>query len=259
MLNRWTAVFWAVSFLFAGNSVQSPQNLPVAKLSQEEARELVDGIRAPAYASPYRMELEVTVFPRSGTSKTYLATLLGEYREGHEWIAVSLVDAGKTFRWVFQNGSRPRAWANDREMTTQEFLLSLHPDIPLDVYDLLMPFRFWESWQYMSAERLRARPAHTFRFSAQDTPTLYAADVVIDGALKAPLKAVLYTTPNVPYKTYQFLNFKKFEDEWAPETIDCIDAARNKVRLQVKSLLLHQTFPTSTFSTNVTPVKQSPN
>ncbi|MFC0536526.1 outer membrane lipoprotein-sorting protein [Pelagicoccus mobilis] len=160
----------------------SPLDTLGKKVSQAEGLEILNEFRRLGIAGEYRLGFNLEVRPRSGKSWRVPGVLIGTQSEygplSRVDIAVEpsdVTDKGelipaKVKRLLLQNGLFANAVESDSWTEEGKEARLIEPEHYLDgvvgsdfsVFDLLMPFTFWQNSVYEGRTTRRGRPMHVF-------------------------------------------------------------------------------------------------
>lgn len=161
----------------------SPLDTLGGEVSQAEGLEILNEFRRLGIVGEYRLGFNLEVRPRSGKSWRVPGVLIGTYTEfgplSRVDIALKQSDvtergelvAAKVKRLLLQNGLFANALEADSwEAEGERSARLIEPEAYLEgivgsdfsVFDLLMPFTFWQKSVYEGRTKRRGRPVHVF-------------------------------------------------------------------------------------------------
>jgi len=171
---------------------------------------------------------------------------------------VTLLQVGevKDAHWYFlQNGFEPRiqrmeaAPASEfQDIEASQWRQSLEAGFSITAFDLLMPFIYWDEWEYEGVTKTRGRVAHIFLMKAPEAfqegeRPLAGVRVFLDEEFNAMLRAEYIDLEGEVVKTFRVLDLKKADDVWFLKTLDIRDHIRDeKTRLKITGVAFHQNF-----------------
>ncbi|MBI2515430.1 MAG: outer membrane lipoprotein-sorting protein [Opitutae bacterium] len=233
----------------------APRYLSGQKADQEEGRRALEQFRAAGIAGAYWLEFELTVMPRRGAEHTLHGQLYGLRSAAGPLTRLGL---GADGRWLIRSGPDAAAWdlaAGQNTVRPLSAADSLQPvaGTDLTVFDLQMPFLYWDDFAYEGLAKIRGRPAHSFvlyppaELSAQ-RPDLTGVRVALDAQFQALVQAELLGPKGEPTKTITVLDLKKTGDQWIVKAIDLRNhLTRDKTRFSVIAAALDLTLPAALF------------
>ena len=137
------------------------------------------------------------------------------------------------------------AWS---KVTTDEWFDPVDETVTITVFDLMMPFIYWNDWNYEGVTKVRGRAAHAFLMlapkSLEANPLgLHGVVVFLDESFNAMLKADYVSKDEEVLKSFRLLDLKKVDGVWLPKTIDFLnETTRDKTRLIIKEAALNRDF-----------------
>lgn len=233
----------------------APHYLTGQKADQEEGRRALAQFRAAGIAGAYWLEFELTVMPRKGDERTVHGQIFGLRSDAGPLTRLSL---GADGRWLIRSGPAAAAWdlstgqAAAHKLTAAD---SLQPvaGTDLTVFDLQMPFLYWDDFAYEGLAKIRGRPAHSFVLYppaelAAQRPDLTGVRVALDAQFQALVQAELLGPKGEPTKTITVLDLKKAGEQWIVKAIDLRNhLTRDKTRFSVTAAALDLALPAGLF------------
>ncbi len=231
----------------AGRTVRpSPDYVQFGKPDQAEGARILQGFRSMGIAGDYFLEFTLRVMPRRGAERKFKGRLWGSRNEAGAISRISLLTApDQERRLLVQNGRSPMVWnwptgeAKVTPMEVSSLFQPLVPDTQLAIFDLQMPYLYWEDFVFEGVSKIRGRPAHTFLLYppadfAAGYPGLSAVRVHLDTQFNALVQAELIDEKGQPFKSLSVLDLKKIGEQWMVKSIDLRDErSRDKTRFQV--------------------------
>lgn len=251
---------------FAADSVRfrpAPKPLAGAQANQVEGRQALADFRAAGIRGTYWLQFELQVLPRRGEERSLKGQLYGtRSAEGPLTRLALAADPGRrgpSARWLIQSGPAPAAWAwTAGEATLVRSLAGadvLQPvaGTDLTLFDLQMPFLYWEDFVYEGLGKVRNRPAHSFLLYppadlAAAHPELTGVRVALDTQFGALVQAEWLGPKGDPIKTFTVLDVKKVGEQWLVKSLDLRNhVTRDKTRLTVNAAAFDFTPATDAF------------
>ena len=233
-------------------TAQSAEGIP----DKTEGAEILRQMRRTFLAEDAYLEFELKVMPRRGDETRSEGRLWSSRNGEGPMMRLHLDDA--TF--LVQSGPRPMAWRwSDRERsgaTTLDISRWFAPlaESDLSVFDVQMPFLFWDDCVYEGPSRVSGRMVETFlakpppEFAAQH-PELTAIRFRIDRTYHALLLAEHLGKDSVVTKTFRLIGLKRAGDRYTMKAVEIRDeATRRKTRLTVGEARIGVPWPAIMFS-----------
>lgn len=240
--------------------------LKVREIDREDAQALLAKFRNQRIRGDFCFRFKLSHLPRRGESTHYHGRLWGSWNEYGPVTRLHLLkEKGPSesndplLDILLQSGSQQKAWRLDESgesyaLTETELLKPLLPNILYAPFHLLMPFIYWNDWEYAGAQRIKGRPAHLFLMFPPESYTqtkidIKAVRIALDGKFNALLEADILNAEGREVTSFRILNVKKVQGQWIPRNIDLVDSAtRNKTRFEVTAAALDLALPSGTFS-----------
>ena len=255
---RYAVCLFAFFFLILVGALARPKVFPArgfAKvLTKDEAVERLERFRRfhsinpgeEAFHHGFLLRFRLEHYPRRGEVLTREGTLCG-LAFGHGLLRLDIAGVGeeKGKAYLLRNGPEPEAWrvaldGNESEkLAYADFTKPLVEGMGQTIFDLMMPFIFWEEWRYEKSGRVIGRPSHLYEFSPPNevrklVPSLRKVRLTLDDVYEAPLRVEVFGSRGVPDKTFVLVSLKKVGETWIAKTLDLRDArTRSRTRLAV--------------------------
>jgi hypothetical protein len=236
----------------------APRFVAGAKADQDEGRRALEEFRAAGLAGSYWLEFELRVMPHKGDERTVHGQILGARGDRGPLTRLSLPQPGAASAWLIQSGPQPGAWTapghgGARQLTPAE---SLQPiaGTDLTIFDLQMPFLYWDDFVYEGLAKIRGRPAYSFLLyppadPSSARPGLTAVRVALDTQFHALVQAEVLGPTGETAKTITVLDLKKTGEQWIVKTIDLRNSAtRDKTRFNVTAVALNLALAADVFT-----------
>ncbi len=237
--------------------------LKVKKIDVQQAQELLWKFRNQRLKGDYCFDFKLRHLPRRGEEIHYRGRLWGSWNELGPVTRVQLFRESKKanapLNILLQSGPRQHVWVLDEnldplELTETELMKPILPGVLYAPFHLLMPFIFWDNWDYAGVQRVKGRPARQFLMFppesySQTAPNIKGVRMALDAKFNALLKADILDAEGRETKSFKILNFKKVQDQWIPRSIDLVDrTTRNKTRFEVSAAALNLNLPSYVFT-----------
>ncbi len=160
-----------------------------------------------------------------------------------------------TWEWLVQNGPKPHVWVlapgatTAREIPSAEWRQPLFPGTVYSPFDLLLPFVYWDKFEYEGPKYLHGRVTDYFVMlppadASPNTPVVQTSPAAITPANisatpatgNVPVRIALDRTYKVlmnanqldaqrkPLREFQVLGLTPIKDEWTFTQLDLLDA-----------------------------------
>lgn len=250
---------------------------PLDTLGDEEVDpragwEILRRFQSMGIAGDYRLRFQLQIMPRREKTRRVSGVLLGSQGQGGpvsrvdlaleeaEVAASGAARPARVKRLLLQNGVA--AYAMEADSAADDPTPAIVPSEryfePLagsdfTVFDLLMPYIYWQRFRYEGRSTLRGRPTHVFMmYPPEEDGSLKshvsAVRLYIDEEVNAMVQVELYGPDEAIAKTVSIGSFKKVDDQWLVDEIDVRDESkRDKTRFKVLDANLGLDLPRSLF------------
>lgn len=227
---------------------------PVRKIDLQEGKARIEHFRNQRLEGDFSLKFELRHIPRRQDPIIYQGVMWGSWNEAGPIFRVQVWPQNIGHRglveYIIQSGPHPRVWRKDKdhsisELDKQAMLEPMFEGVLYGPYDLVMPFAYWEDFEYEGSGRVKGRPAYTFLMKPpeallKEMPSLGPVRIVLDGHFNALLKAEWLDANKTRQRLFKMLNFKKVADQWIVKTIDLVDyKTRDKTRFDVVEAALN--------------------
>ncbi|MEO0796079.1 MAG: outer membrane lipoprotein-sorting protein [Verrucomicrobiota bacterium] len=233
----------------------------VEPIDQSEADAFVEDFRNQRLRGDYIFLFNLNHFERRGGEVPYEGILWGTWNVEGPVNRVSVWPRGqrKTHSrdFIVQGGAEPKIWSLEDgevvELKAKDQGKPFFKGMVYTPYDVVMPFAYWEMFDYTGSKRVRGRPAHQFVFYApgdvtQRMPDLAAVELVLDADFNAPIKAAMLDVNGEDLRTMDFSGFKEINEQYIVKEIDLIDErTRDYTRFRVTDAALGLDLPAEVF------------
>jgi hypothetical protein len=239
-------------------SPRPPDLAQIGKPDAAAARVLLERFRNSGPSGDYFVEFELHFFPRRGEGAVFKGQLWSSRNDQGLVSRVQLKDAaGRTFRWLLQNGSPASVWrladGKALPLPAEELLTPLIPGINLSAFDLLMPYLYWPNFELTRIDRVRGRPAHTFVFRppvtfARAHPEVALVRAYLDTQFNVLMQAEQLDPSGRILTSFSLGELKKVGEQWMLKSIDLRnESTRDKTRFLVTAAGLSLEFSAGLF------------
>ncbi len=238
------------------------ESMEVAPLSQEEGREQLEAFRRQRLSGDYVFRFELVHYPRRGPKISYEGYLWGTWnREGPRSRIIIWKDnqtGQPAVDMIVQNGHSPKVWVageNGRavEMSKDKMRDPVLEGIVFTPFDLLMPFIYWDNFEYGGSERRSGRPHDTFNMLPppgweKNAPDLQSVAITLDRNFRALNKIEEIDQQGEAMRTFKVVSYKEVDDQYIVKEIDLVDdKTHDKTRFAVVAAAVDVDLPASTF------------
>lgn len=209
------------------------------RIDQEEGAKRLASFRQQRLNGDYVFEFQLEHKPRRARTTRYDGIMWGTWNDQGALTRIRLFSesdssegaAVKTTDWIVQNGSEPKAWV--REGEEAEFKLvegdavfdPLLEGLSYSVFDLQMPFIYWDEFKYEGPELVGAtRVAQKFLMIApEDSPSsrkgIDAVRIGLDDTYNALLRIEVLGRDGEERSRFQVESFKKVGEQYIVKKI----------------------------------------
>lgn len=241
--------------------------------NQEDGWEVLRKFRSLGISGDYSFRFQLQIMPRREKTRKVAGVLYGTMNDLGPLTRVDVVveEASvdsqakfvpeKTVRLLLQNGVLSNAFMQvdgenggvPRVVETNDYF---HPiaESNFTVFDLLMPYTYWQRFRYEGRTTFRGRPTHVFWMypPAEDAylqKVVSGVRIYLDEEFYALMQAEIFDADKKPSKTVTVVDFKKVDEEWILNQVDVRDEqTRDKTRFKVLDARMHIDVPASVFS-----------
>jgi len=259
---------WLLVFV-SGSAIRA--NAAEAELRKREGVAILRELRSVEIEGDYHLRFDLKVLPRRGRARVFSGELWGSRNAEGPVSRVVLYAGAATHAqaesWeleggeasvqhpvrslLIQNGPAPRIWVCDAGMAAAEPLpesewhAPLLADAEISAFDLLMPYLYWEDFDFEGGDKVLGRAAHRFLFRAPS----HAADdeggesprrrisvrAYFDQQFHALLQSKLIGADGAVEKTLTVRDLQKVSGQWMLKSIDLRnERTRDKTRFEVR-------------------------
>jgi len=269
----WRAFLCAVLLVFVGVSGARlrAESLQV-ETSEREGAAILRELRSVEIEGDYHLRFELRVLPRRGRARVFngelwgsrnaagpvsRVVLYGETEAATRAQAAAAGNAGASVRrplrtLLIQNGAEPRVWVYEAGMAAAEPLPERDWHAPLlagaeiSAFDLLMPYLYWEDFDFEGSDKVLGRAADRFLLrSPRRAETAEAAEEKASGSVSvrayfdqqfhALLQSKLIGPDGAVTKTLTVRDLQKISGQWMLKSVDLRnERTRDKTRFEVR-------------------------
>lgn len=260
------------------------------RLSETQAIEYLYAMRTSSFAESYVFRFQIKHYPYRARSFSYHGTLYGQIDpltgEQRERIVIQQRDPEQPRQSVtlrdllLVRGPQPHAWVAQPEQipaqhsaqnedptslpTSQTDTDSPSTSLPkmaqldapvlegisLTPFDLLVPYFYWNRFEYRGPEQVKARPTQSFRLHSPNSDfPIQTVEVELDDEFRAVLKATYLGADGNPLKSMELIAFKKTGDTYIPKTLDYRESGDrgDKTRIDIIAAAMEVDLPSELF------------
>jgi len=225
-----------------------------------EGAAILRELRSVEIEGDYYLLFELKVLPRRGRTRVFSGELWGSRNAEGPVSRVVLYDGEKKAEGgepvrtlLIQNGIAPRIWVYDAGMEAAELLperewhAPLLADAEISAFDLLMPYLYWEDFDFEGGDKVLGRAAYRFLLrgpsrandsegAAEDEPSgQISVRVHFDQQFYALLQSKLIGPDGAVTKTLTVRDLQKISGQWMLKSIDLRnERTRDKTRFEVR-------------------------
>lgn len=227
----------------------SPLNTLGKDPDQKVGWKALQEFRQLGISAAYQFSFELKVEPRLEDTRTVKGMMIGKPSEAGPLSRIDLTGeegaSGDSLRLLLQNGIFPTAWRISSESSgLVEVVDSKNYFDPIagsdvSIFELLMPFQFWQRFYYEGRTELGRRPTHVFWMypPEEDAELLkHTAGVrlFVNDQFHAMMKAEIFDADRKHIKTLTIRDFKKVDGTWVVVKVDVWnEVARENTRFKV--------------------------
>lgn len=220
----------------------------IKEIDQEEGRRLIEAFRRQRLEGDFIFNIALEHHPYRGDKKHYQGFIMGTWNGQGPRNRMALWPQGAEdeceVELLVQGGRNPQVWkvASERQgvaVDTGAWMQPMLHDFIYTPFDVLMPFVYWNNFEYEGTKRVRSRPAHLFRMYPPDSfvaayPEIHSVRLKLDARYNALLSAELLDNDEERLRLFNVVSFDKVNGQYIVKKIDLIDkVSRDKTRMQV--------------------------
>lgn len=245
----------AVSLPAQGSRYRPPDNQPAdGRADQAEGARIMRDFRRAGIAGDYWLQFDLRILPNRGAERTIRGQLFGTRVDSGP---LSRLVLGERQDWIIRSGRDPAAWQRQGGAfapVPDADLLTRLAGTNLTLFDLQMPFLYWNDYVYEGTARVRGRQTQSFILYPPESlatrlPGLAGVRIHIDAQFQALFQAEMLGATGAVERTITILDLKKADEQWIVKSIDVRDLrTRDKTRFLVTAAALNLELPADTFT-----------
>jgi len=242
------------------SAVETRANTAQPEVREREGAEILRELRWVEIEGDYHLRFELRVLPRRGRAHVFSGELWGSRNAEGPISRVVLYDsvdsAGSSDRnplrtLLIQNGAEPRIWAYQpggrataEPLSKRDWHAPLLAGAEISAFDLLMPYLYWEDFDFEGSDKVLGRAAHRFLLrapshAAGDEESEFGGRISVrayfDQQFRALLQSKLIGSGGAVVKTLTVRDFQKISGQWMLKSIDLRnERTRDKTRFEVR-------------------------
>ena len=249
----------------SGKGVGGRRLPDVKAIDQEEGKLVIQAFRNQRLQGDFVFRFDLEQAPYRGETRHYAGILMGNWNSLGPRNRVDLFKNENSDQsevcLLIQGGWQPEVWRFDSSQSSANrvdadaWLTPLLEAFIYTPFDILMPFVFWQDFEYEGSERVRSRPAHLFRmyppaaFKA-DHPEIECVRLSLDARYNALLSAEVLDHDERVVRQFRVVSFEEVNDQYIVKTLDLVDQpTRTKTRIRITSAAVGMPVPASYFTT----------
>jgi len=250
--------------LAPGQRPGRPGVAEVPELTPAQARERLEAFRMQRLAGDYVLYFDLVHLPRRGEEREWTGILWGTWTPAgpRTRILIQESQAGGLMKaplqLLVQGGPEPRVWKLERRdeverLTGEALRMPVLEGIEYTPFELVMPFNWWEDYEYAGPARVLGWPAQRFRMAAPDGGAGMAPDVAsvlltLHDDYNALMRAEAIGAAGEPLRSFRIRSFQKIGEQYIVKTIDFVDEqSGDKTRFEVTAAAVGLNLPDGVF------------
>jgi hypothetical protein len=236
--------------------------MEVTPLTLEEGRAQLDAFRKQRMSGDYVFRFELVHYPRRGPKVSYEGYLWGTWNQDGPRSRIVIwgddTSSTPTVDMIVQNGVSPKVWVLGKdgravELTKDKMRDPVLEGVVFTPFDLLMPFIYWQDFEYAGSERRSGRPHDTFVMLPppgweKNAPELQSVSITLDRNFRALNKIEETDQDGQPMRSFKVVSYKEVDDQYIVKQIDLVDEkTHDKTRFSVLAAAVDVQLPASTF------------
>ncbi|MCC5023619.1 MAG: hypothetical protein J6386_12910 [Candidatus Synoicihabitans palmerolidicus] len=245
-----------------------PRYISIQSATLESGREIMSEFRRMGLPGDYFLEFNLRVLPRRGKASVLKGAMWGARNDiGPIFRSALFASSGEIeLQLLGQSGPQPSAWrhrvSHSAESSLPTGVEQLGPSTLLDpilgtgisMFELQMPFIYWDDFIYEGVTKILGRAVHAFLMYPPDSfaaarPEIAGVRLHLDAQFNALMQAVILDGNESTQRKLTVLDLKKLDDQWIVKSIDVRDEkTRDKVRFEVTGAALDLEFAAGLFA-----------
>ncbi|MGE9295183.1 MAG: outer membrane lipoprotein-sorting protein [Puniceicoccales bacterium] len=218
-----------------GERARGPEK--VDNIAPEEAAEVVETFRNQRLAGDYIFIFDLEHRPQRAKKQMFRGIMWGTWNQEGPISRISIWPTGNrataTRELLVQGGPNPRIWELKEgkvvELDAEEQGKPFFEGIVYSPYDILMPFTYWEDYDYIGSKRMiQGRPAHGFKFHAPEDVServegLESVEMWLDADFYSPIRAAMLDADGDELRTMGNPSFKEIREQYIVKEVEIMD------------------------------------
>lgn len=258
-------LFFGIIFFVSEAFANDTRSKFAAALKPEQVHPFLESFRAQSLQDDYAFKFLLEHLPRRGRTVRHEGSLWGTYgADGpitrfaiHPNDTQEQAGLSNKMEWIVQNGRHQQVWyrtASDAEfepMDSARLMEPLFEGVLYRPFDLLMPFIYWEDYQYEGPKAQGARLVHQFLMRPppeSQLPGVHAVRLGLDSEYQALLRIEILDESGKTATRFEIESFKKVQDQYIVKRITLGEkSSGDRTRFRVTAAALNQKFPSQIF------------
>ncbi|HVU17304.1 MAG TPA: outer membrane lipoprotein-sorting protein [Candidatus Didemnitutus sp.] len=256
-------LFWAAGLAVGAAPAQRPEPKYVGgkQPDQSEGKQALAEFRQEGIAGDYWLQFQIRYMPFRQEEVSLTGEMWGTRNSAGPVTRLTFDVPGTATTWLLQGGPRPAAWKYDAtlpakpvESLSEQQVLQAIQGTSLTLFDLQMPFLYWDDNVYEGLANIRGRPAYSLilyppaDFAAAN-PGVAAVRAALDTQFHALVQAAILGPDGKEHQTITVLDLKKIGEQWMVKEIDLRNLdTRDKTRFLATGAALSLSLPPAIFT-----------
>ena len=248
----------------SGKGVGGRRLPDVKSIDQEKGKVVIEAFRNQRLQGDFVFRFDLEHAPYRGETQHYAGILMGTWNllgpRNRVDLSFNETSDRSEVCLLIQGGWQPEVWRFDPSQSSairvdaDVWLTPLLEGFIYTPFDILMPFIFWQDFEYEGSERVRSRPAHLFRmyppaaFKAEH-PEIQCVRLSLDARYNALLSAEVLDNEEQIVRQFRVVSFEEVNDQYIVKTLDLVDQpTRAKTRIRITQAAVGMQVPAHYFS-----------
>lgn len=204
------------------------------------------------HAGMFGFQFELDERPYRGDSFIRHGRIFGRWFGEDRWTRIEMECAdGGTQVWIIHSGRFARVWRKNEdafvEISENGLSQPLDPDVSIQLFDLTMPYLWWEFVGNRGSGRIMGRPVQRLVLENIDPKADFVeAELSMDQAFLVPLQVSIADNEGAEVRRWQVAQLKRHHEDWLVSRIDVSDRPnRSRTRLSITHVFSGEVLPQS--------------
>lgn len=255
------------AFIFFANAAvaEGPRSRFAEALKPVEAHSFLQSFRAQRLQGDYVFKFQLEHMPRRGRTVRYEGTLWGSSNENGPVTRFAIEphplnqvnESTEAIEWIVQNGEYQAVWmrqgsgANFEPIDTTVLMEPLFEGVLYRPFDLLMPFIYWDEYEYEGPKAIGSRLVHQFLMKPPvelNLPQVHAVRLSLDSEYRALMRIEVFDTNGAVLTRLEVESFKKVQEQYVVKRITLGErASGERTRFRVTAAAVGLSLPIHIF------------